>query len=86
MTITPEEGSGKGKMSSLTKAVTFTPLKLKDLEPSVAAEVLKKTGFPTGTETVAQAGWSGHTEVTKKGLRRLLSDAEAEAAAQQSGK
>ncbi len=73
----------KGKLTSIPKPV---PLKLKDLPDEVAEAVTKKAGFPSGSGKTAKAGWSGETEVKPEALKRLLSDAVAEAESQQNGK
>lgn len=74
---------GGGKRTDLLKPVVPAVPKLKDLPADAAEDLLKKSGFPTGTGRIAQAGWSGNTPVTKEGIARLKADAEAEAEAQQ---
>jgi len=82
-------GGGKGGVAKrdLLKPVAAPVVpKLKDLPADAAEDLLKSSGFPAGTGRIAQAGWSGNTEVTRKGIGQLLSDAQAEAEAQQGGK
>lgn len=76
-------GQGTGKKADLLKPVTATVPKLKELPPDAAEDLLKKSGFPTGSGRIAQAGWTGNTPVTKDGIARLKADAEAEAESQQ---
>lgn len=61
----------------------YRGVQLKDLSDADAEKVLVDAGFPPGSARIAKAGWSGYTEATPQALKKLLADAEAEAAAQQ---
>jgi hypothetical protein len=57
--------------------------KLNQLTKEEAEKRLREAGFPAGSAGIAQSGWSGNTEATPEGLKKLLEDAVAEAEAQQ---